>query len=83
MVPSRLISLCPAILLLMATILSAAEPVDYNREIKPILREHCFACHGSLRQESKLRLDAIQLIHKGGESGPAIVPGNSKESYST
>jgi hypothetical protein len=80
-VQRRSFSLCPVIVLLMATILSAAEPVDYKRDIKPVLREHCFACHGSLRQESELRLDAIQLIRKGVESGPLVVPGKSKESY--
>ena len=35
----------------------AAEPVDYLRDIKPILRERCYACHGALKQKAKLRLD--------------------------
>ncbi|MCR9120549.1 MAG: hypothetical protein NXI22_26750, partial [bacterium] len=47
---------------------SSAE-VDYLRDIKPIFLEKCGACHGALKQEAGLRLDAIQLIRKGGDSG--------------
>ena len=45
--------------------------VDYLTEIKPLLRDKCFSCHGSLKQEGGLRLDAASLIQKGGESGSA------------
>ncbi|HMC65468.1 MAG TPA: PSD1 and planctomycete cytochrome C domain-containing protein, partial [Gemmataceae bacterium] len=55
-------------------------PVDYGRDIKPILHARCFACHGALRQKAGLRLDAVQLIRQGGKSGPAIVPGKSADS---
>jgi mono/diheme cytochrome c family protein len=58
----------------------AAEPVDYARDVKPILKASCFACHGALKQEAGLRLDAVALVRKGGESGPAIVAGKSGES---
>lgn len=51
------------------------DDVDYLKQIKPVLKERCFACHGSLKQESDLRLDTGNLIRKGGDSGPAIVPG--------
>ncbi len=57
-----------------------AAPVDYLRDIKPILRDRCYSCHGALKQKASLRLDSGQLIHKGGSSGPAIVPGKSAES---
>src|SRR5205807_2423373 len=59
---------------------SAAEPVDYIRDVKPVLKANCFACHGALKQEAGLRLDAAALVRKGGESGPAIVAGKSGES---
>lgn len=49
----------------------AAKSVDYTTDIKPLLREKCFACHSSLKQEGGLRLDAASLIQKGGDSGPA------------
>jgi Protein of unknown function (DUF1553)/Protein of unknown function (DUF1549)/Planctomycete cytochrome C len=57
-----------------------AAPVDYAREVKPLLQERCFNCHGALKQNSKLRLDSGELIHKGGSGGPIVVPGKSSES---
>jgi len=59
---------------------SRAASVDYERQVKPILARHCFACHGALRQQSGLRLDAVQFIRKGGDRGPAIEPGKSGQS---
>ncbi|RLT20965.1 MAG: DUF1549 domain-containing protein, partial [Planctomycetota bacterium] len=51
--------------------------VDYEREIKPLLFQKCAACHGALKQNSGLRLDAGELIRKGGDNGPTVVPGQS------
>ncbi|QDT91690.1 PSD1 and planctomycete cytochrome C domain-containing protein [Gimesia algae] len=59
---------------------SAPVVIDYQTQIKPLLKSNCFACHGSLKQESALRLDAGKLILKGGEIGPAIVSGKPEES---
>ena len=47
-------------------------PVDYVKQIKPVLRERCYACHGALKQEAGLRLDTVALLTKGGDSGTAI-----------
>ena len=54
--------------------------VDYLRDIKPVLKERCYACHGALKQESTLRLDTAASILRGGESGPAIVQRASAKS---
>jgi hypothetical protein len=51
----------------------SAKSVDYLTEIKPLLRDKCFSCHSSRKQEGGLRLDAVSLIRKGGDSGPAYV----------
>jgi mono/diheme cytochrome c family protein len=59
---------------------TAAEPVDYVRDVKPILKVQCYACHGSREQKGKLRLDTVQFALKGGRSGPALVPGKSADS---
>ena len=64
------------ILLLVVTALQpavAAEP-DYDREVKPILRAHCFRCHGVRKQEADLRLDTAAAALKGSENGSVIVP---------
>jgi mono/diheme cytochrome c family protein len=66
--------------LAMPGVVSAAETVDYLRDIKPIFKQRCFACHGALKQQAGLRLDSGELIRQGGESGPAVVPGNVGES---
>src|SRR5688572_29465395 len=68
------------LLLALCTSRTIAADVDYLREVKPILHERCFACHGALKQESGLRLDTGSLIRQGGESGAAIEPGKSAES---
>lgn len=60
--------------------LFAADPVDYLRQVKPILAARCYACHGNLKRESGLRLDTAALARRGGEGGAAIVPGKSADS---
>jgi hypothetical protein len=59
---------------------AADEPVDYLRSVKPIFTARCYTCHGALKQKNELRLDTVGLMKKGGETGPAIVPGNSGKS---
>ena len=60
---------------------SAQAPVvDYLRDIKPILKERCFACHGALKQTAGLRLDTGAMLRRGGEGGPAVVAGKVAES---
>ncbi len=58
----------------------AARPVDYAKDIRPILEQHCYACHGAKKQESELRLDARDPALKGGFNGPVIVKGESVKS---
>ncbi len=60
--------------------LAVDEPIDYLKQIKPILRARCFACHGALKQEGDLRLDTAKLIVRGGDSGEVITPGDASES---
>src|SRR5262245_2239711 len=58
----------------------AGEPIDYRRDVKPILSSRCYPCHGALRQKAGLRLDTGALIRKGSRGGPVVVPGKSDES---
>jgi hypothetical protein len=58
----------------------AGETIDYVKQIKPILSGRCYACHGTLKQKSKLRTDSVKLLIKGGAGGPVIEPGKSGES---
>jgi hypothetical protein len=59
---------------------AAAEPIDFERQIRPLLLKHCGECHGTSEQKSGLRLDARHTAFKGGDGGPVIVPGKSGES---
>src|SRR5262249_14842630 len=56
----------------------AADPLAYNRDIRPILAANCFACHGpdSAARKAKLRLDRREEAVKS----EAIVPGNPDKS---
>ncbi len=54
----------------------AAEPVDYLRDIKPLLKQRCYACHGALKQKGKLRLDTAAAMATGGRNGPAVSAGD-------
>ncbi|HEX5105025.1 MAG TPA: DUF1549 domain-containing protein, partial [Pirellulaceae bacterium] len=61
----------------------AEPPVDFSRQIRPILANNCFKCHGpdAAERQSGLRLDVRDLALKAADSGElAIVPGKSAES---
>ncbi|HWN94526.1 MAG TPA: DUF1549 domain-containing protein, partial [Methylomirabilota bacterium] len=61
-------------------LLPCSAAVDYVREVKPLLAEHCYKCHGAAQQKSALRLDTAALALKGGDNGPAFKPGKGAES---
>lgn len=46
----------------------------FEKRIRPLLVERCSECHGSTKQSGGLRLDSLQAILSGGDSGPALVP---------
>src|SRR6266508_1746462 len=60
--------------------LKRSTPVDFEKEILPILKNNCLACHNQTKAKADLVLETPQTILKGGESGPAVVPGKSAES---
>jgi ankyrin repeat protein/mono/diheme cytochrome c family protein len=54
--------------------------VDYQQQVRPILANRCFSCHGPRQQQSGLRLDLRQNALRGGDYGVVIVPGKAAES---
>jgi WD40 repeat protein len=49
-------------------------PVDFAKDIAPILDANCVACHNLGQAESKLNLEEVDTILKGGKRGMAVVP---------
>ena len=54
----------------------AAEPIDYVKQVKPLLAARCFACHGALQQKADLRVDTASSLRKA----EIVVPGKSQSS---
>ncbi|PQO38834.1 hypothetical protein C5Y96_02900 [Blastopirellula marina] len=61
-----------ALVLLLIALPVSADENYYQEQIKPLLAMKCSACHGALKQEADLRLDAGRLIHSGGASGSVL-----------
>lgn len=59
---------------------SAAAKITYDEHVRPLLREHCFSCHGPDKQESGLQLDSYQKTMAGGSSGEIVIPGDLESS---
>ena len=66
--------------LVLAGVAGGAEQVDYTKDIKPILRDRCYACHGALQQNNGLRLDTAELLKRGGKHGPAFIARKPEQS---
>jgi hypothetical protein len=67
-----------------AASISAATPEEgvafFEKRIRPLLAEHCYECHGGKKAKGNLRLDSREGWAKGGDSGPAILPGKPDDS---
>jgi hypothetical protein len=60
---------------------SRGDELTFERDVRPVLKAHCFDCHGGEKTEGELDLRLRRLMVRGGESGAAIVPGQPGESY--
>lgn len=52
----------------------------FEKQIRPLLADKCFSCHGSEQQLSGLRLDALAHALKGGARGASLIPGDADKS---
>jgi mono/diheme cytochrome c family protein len=71
---------------LVASVRATDPPVEgvefFEKKVRPVLAEHCFQCHSATHKKKKggLLLDSREPMVQGGESGPAIVPGDPDRS---
>jgi mono/diheme cytochrome c family protein len=52
----------------------------FENEVRPLLASACVRCHGPKKAEGGLRLDGPTAVSRGGDSGPAVVPGKPEAS---
>ena len=68
----------PALILFCLPWCPCAADEDYfEQHVRPILTNHCLKCHGGVRSAGGLSLDSAKGWREGGESGPAIIPGDA------
>ena len=72
-----------AVLMLAGLNTRAADPADFSHfeaKVRPLLVAHCLQCHAGAKTSGGLALDSREGWQKGGDSGPAIVPGELEAS---
>lgn len=57
-----------------------ARPVDFAKDVKPILQRSCVTCHADGKSKGGFNIDHPHALEKGGDTGPAIKIGNSADS---
>ncbi|MCS1407992.1 MAG: Hercynine oxygenase [Verrucomicrobia subdivision 3 bacterium] len=77
---SKTLLIIAASLTLAISASQAADPVDFTREVKPILESACLSCHGPEKPKGDLSLHTRTAAIKGGDSGTSLVPGDPEES---
>ena len=77
---SPLLYILSALTCVIVSVTAAADEIDFEKQVRPLLIARCGECHGPQDQQSGLRLDARHTAFRGGDSGVAIVPGKSGES---
>lgn len=65
--------------LALALPLSAAT-VDYEKQLFPLLKDNCLPCHNKTTTKGGLNMETVELMFKGGDSGPSLVSGDGAKS---
>ncbi len=77
----NVLSTCLLALSAVSTVaLPTAQAADYSKEIAPLWKRSCVACHNSKKAEGGLNLESAALLLKGSDSGQTVQPGKSAES---
>ena len=60
--------------------ITAQETEFFEKNIRPVLSEQCYKCHGPEKQKAALRVDSRAALLKGTDDGPVVVPGKPEDS---
>lgn len=80
---ARFLGVCQGGLLVLttgATFSLAVENPEFYQDVYPFLKANCISCHNKTTTKAGLNMETPELMIKGGDSGPSIVPGKSAES---
>jgi mono/diheme cytochrome c family protein len=53
---------------------------DFQKDVLPVFEEKCISCHGAKRRGGKLDMRTPEALLEGGDTGPALKPGNAQKS---
>src|SRR5687768_9295990 len=67
--------------LLFACSSSAGVAPDFERDVAPVLVQHCLDCHQPTKKSGELNLATLESALAGGDEGAALVPGNPENSH--
>lgn len=78
MTPIRIILLCiaPTNLVAQEVVFSPEQVVFFEKNVRPVLAEHCFSCHGAEKAKSGLRLDSREAVLRGTDAGKVVIAGD-------
>jgi len=66
-----------AVLFALAEVADAGAPaLSYARDVAPLLDRYCRHCHSAVDAHGGLDLDGYEAVMRGGDSGPAVIPGD-------
>jgi len=54
--------------------------LDFYRDVYPFLKTNCISCHNQTTSKAHLNMETPELMKKGGDSGPGLIPGKGSES---
>lgn len=60
--------------------LATGAEIDFYRDVYPILKSNCIACHNKTTTKAALNMETPEAMRKGGDSGEGVIPGNGAES---
>jgi mono/diheme cytochrome c family protein len=78
--PTRFLAPAVALLAAAAPALADAKNPTFDKDVLPVLRQHCVGCHGADKQRGGLSVATFPAAMQGGSSGVVVTPGDPDKS---